>query len=271
MQTATAQIHYVSDDFAPGSTIPYQLMIDAGTGLDPWLALFDSQKKLKFFGSQESYEALFPDQPLGSLQLERVRAAVATVDLMFFPSEVYEPEKRNTYASYLLDDGVTAIQEIVDTRLKSNVLYRPDLHNMTALFHQFPELGTVPLSYLLPAGLISTGSESVLYIHKGDRDVVFWAVDQESLYYHNVFQCVNEDEFNYYLLQVLRLLGERRSDCRVLISGNVDIGDSYYQRITKYQATIEIADPAALSGLSVPELPAEIRVRLLPVCLLAVD
>lgn len=268
MQTAIEIPYYIVDGFVPDQTMPLQLMIDASGSEVPLLAIFDKSRQLKFFGSQLQYDILLPMAPLGSLNLEVVRCAIPTVDLLFFPDKLYETSSQKTYASYLIDDGVTKVEERRISSLGIRSLYRPDYQNLTGLFHQFPSMETVPLLCLLTDALATRFSTPTLFIYKGDREVTFWQFDQKSLVYYNVYQYYNPDEFNYYFMRVLERFDD--PDLKVLWLGQFGPRDPYFERARKYVRNVAWADPAKLIDVSDFELPSAIRPFLLPFYLLAV-
>lgn len=268
MQTAIEIPYYIVDGFVPDQTMPLQLMIDASGSEVPLLAIFDKSRQLKFFGSQLQYDTLLPMAPLGSLNLEVVRCAIPTVDLLFFPDQLYEISSQKVYASYLIDDGVTKVEEKRINSLGIKSLYRPNYQNLTGLFHQFPSMETVPLLCLLPDALARRFSTPTLFIYKGARQVTFWQFDRKSLVYHNVYQCHNPDEFNYYLIQVLRRFDH--PDLQVWWSGQFSRRDPYFERAQKYVPDIAWADPAKVIDVLDDGVPGAIRPGLLPFYLLAI-
>jgi preprotein translocase subunit SecA len=70
---------------------------------------------------------------------------------------------------------------------------------------------------------------------------------------YNILECINADEFNYYLLNTIDSLDLDSTNTKVMISGDVTSGnDEYYQRIIKYFKTPEFADSRLI--VNQPEL-----------------
>ena len=72
------------------------------------------------------------------------------------------------------------------------------------------------------------------------------------IYCHD-FEVTNVDDFTYHLLSTtnrFELDGQRSA---ILLSGDMDLNDAYYERAATYGGEVALADSSALTGIRVPD------------------
>ena len=73
-------------------------------------------------------------------------------------------------------------------------------------------------------------------------------IENQKLIFQNSFQIENSEEFNYYLLLIIRELKLNASGCKILLSGIIDTESGFYKCLSKYFDDIQFNLPPA-SGM----------------------
>jgi hypothetical protein len=86
----------------------------------------------------------------------------------------------------------------------------------------------------------NTGPSLYIDIHNKHIQIAYFK--QSELSFYNIFDCINADEFNYFILNIIESLQLDIEQTSVILSGNVIKDDEYCQRVEKYFKNIRFAD-----------------------------
>ncbi|HEY0897613.1 MAG TPA: DUF3822 family protein [Sphingobacteriaceae bacterium] len=181
--------------------------------------------------------------PLLSYPYRRVRISVGTSKFTLIPGEVFAENQLSNYARF------------VKPQQSSDVLYTDvpgfGIRNLAAvetawqqtLKSYFPEAEITSqidpflcgISRRLPEG------DASWYFNLGDRSFEAALVREGRLLFCNIFEIAGPDDFNYFLLLLLKEFPEA-ARCKAVVSGNIGTEDPFYLRLTKYFREIETAD-----------------------------
>lgn len=173
-----------------------------------------------------------------SHQFENVKASIYTPNTISIPNDIFDPNEVADYAKFFSVDqsdmlysrqvehlGFTNIFNLEDGLEKELLALFP---NLTFLDHKEPALFSIEKSQEKTLSLdFTVGSVNCTYSSAGD------------LIFQNYYEIENEEEFNYYLLLMIKQLHLALELTTVSLSGIVHKDDNRYQVIQRYFANIE--------------------------------
>ncbi|SDM61151.1 Protein of unknown function [Daejeonella rubra] len=163
----------------------------------------------------------------------------------FIPDELYQSGNDQEYAKFLKTSQNTNIlcNPIPAAKLKNIVGINSDLHlALNSIFHH-PKIYGQASTYI--QGIkknYKQNTEPSLFIDIHKKHIQIAYFKQSELSFYNMFDCINADELNYFVLNIIESLQLDIEQTSVILSGNVIKDDEYYQRIEKYFKDIKFAD-----------------------------
>lgn len=88
------------------------------------------------------------------------------------------------------------------------------------------------------------GAKLLLQFNAGSFELLYSLDD--SLVFYNIFPIANEDDFNYYLLSVVKQLKLESQHTSVYLAGNIHASDESYLRVEKYFDRIHFAESSKI-------------------------
>lgn len=85
-------------------------------------------------------------------------------------------------------------------------------------------------------------NKSTLFLDVHEKHIQIALIDNYKFSFYNIFDCVNADELNYFLLNIIETLKIDVQNCRLMLAGNVVNTDVYYKRLEKYFNDIQFVD-----------------------------
>lgn len=246
---------YTSVDFDGQQAADQTLLIRIGLHENA-LAVIDDERQLKFAATYHPAQVEHPIQGILDLGFGKVKMAVSDSRYTFVPADVFNEAHIHTYLRYLPDDGVgePILADIQSLNIK--LLHQTNQIGMEALKTRFPQLTTYPAVQTLLCGIVGQGLNSIeeplLVIDKHSDRATICFFDAQTLIYSNDFEIDHADSLAYYLLAVLNHLGLADKRPRLCLSGDIEVGDMYYERASAYTGQVELADSGSLTGIGVP-------------------
>lgn len=221
------------------------LIIDGTVSGGPMFAFFNEDALLESLVDFTDFQKGYIQGDALKTTWDSVTVLVPALDVQYFPSAAYDASIVDNFSKYLLDDGVSAAASIMLNEPEVIALYREKLYELKEVLHWFPKAKTCIVAPALLAWIASerVGSEeSILHIHQASDQVCMTVFNQGNFTFQKEFHCTNDDEFNYFLIRVLALSDKHASDLKIIISGDMVRGDSWYVRIAKYATQIEFVE-----------------------------
>lgn len=83
---------------------------------------------------------------------------------------------------------------------------------------------------------------SSLFIDINKKHIQIAYLEHSKLAFYNIFDCVNVDELNYFILNCIETLKINVTDCALILSGKISKNDDSYNRLEKYFKDIQFVD-----------------------------
>lgn len=186
---------------------------------------------------------------LFKFSFNKVKISFDTFHYTFVPEELYIEDDESAYARFL---QVEPCEKILN-----HAINRLGIKNITplnsSLSQVFHDIFGVPLIFNQASPFIE-GIRSVnglekspaLFIDFNRNCLQIGMLNQLQLSFYNIFECLNADEFNYYLLSTLEALNIAPLKTRISLSGDISEKDESFSRISKYFEDIHFTDSKSL-------------------------
>ncbi len=181
--------------------------------------------------------------PLLAYPYRRVRISVGTSKFTLVPGEVFAEDKLRHYSRFVEPKQSSDIlfTDVPGFGIRNLVVLETAFQHM--LKSWFPEATITSqidpflcgISRQLPQG------DASWYFNLGDRSFEAALVHEGRLLFCNTFEIAGPDDFNYFLLLLLKEFPEA-SGRKAVISGSIGTDDPFYLRLKKYFRDIETAD-----------------------------
>lgn len=176
----------------------------------------------------------------------KIRVSIDSYKFTFIPEELYESEQEQEYSKFI---NPAASDFILTNRIRSakirNIFTIDTNFNagLNQIFHK-PRIYSQATPFIEGIKNINPNRNGAcLFIDFHDDHIQIAFLKKSDLEFYNILECINADEFNYFLLSTIDALNLDIEKCNLIISGNVQAeNDEYYQRILKYFPTPVFAD-----------------------------
>ena len=174
----------------------------------------------------------------------RIKISFDTFHYTFIPQELYQEDNEKEYAKFIrpaLESDV-----LVNTIRSTNIINVIAIDSvlieaLNRIFHK-PRIFNQASSFI--EGIKKTHDKdqaSSLFIDVNSKHIQIGWLMNSALLFYNIFDCINPDEFNYYLLNVLEQLAINADQTQVVLSGKIIADDEFYKRVQKYFKQIDVA------------------------------
>jgi hypothetical protein len=176
----------------------------------------------------------------------KIKVSFDSYKYTFIPEELFETENEHEYSKFI-NPLVTDL--ILANRLKSvkiRNIFAIDTNFNAALSHIFhkPLIFNQASSFI--EGIKRTNpykTHNCLFIDLQIDHIQIAFLKNSELVIYNLLECINADEFNYFLLNTIEILGLDLTDTKLILSGKIAAeSDENYQRILKYFKAPVFAD-----------------------------
>ena len=175
----------------------------------------------------------------------KIKISIDSYQFTFIPDELYQSGNDQEYAKFIRNTQHSDIlcNPIPAANIKNIVAINSELHlALNRIFHR-PKIYGQASSYI--QGIkknYKQNTEPSLYIDIHKKHIQIAYFKQSELSFYNIFDCINTDELNYFVLNTIESLHLDIEQTSVMLSGNVIKDDEYCQRIEKYFKNIRFAD-----------------------------
>ena len=237
--------------FVPEKISQYDLVIDGTQSHEPVLVFFENDLEKTFVRSYSQFEQEHGIQLLSNEKPKSVKFLVPVIDSDFIPHSLFDASLLEEYGKFILDDGLSPLLSVDFPATGSVMVYREYLPSIKLLTHIFPQAQRVPFPTVFVKNLQDRAQslgDKIVGVHVAHDFVAMAVLRNGSFAYYHQFQINNIDEFNYYLIQILKMLDSSPAQISMILSGDINDGDPFSQRITKYTRNIQfIQSPTCVS------------------------
>lgn len=251
-------LHLVDNSLQSQTAAKCDLLIHIGIGKLQYAIIDKVRDELKALAEYELAgisnlaDLMFAIERLPETKLEfkypysKIKVSFDSYKFTFIPEELYENENEQEYAKFI---NPSASDLILTNRIRTSKIrniFAVDENFNNALNHIFhkPRIYSQASSFI--EGIKKTNPDRngiCLFVDFHGDHIQIACLKKSELVLYNILECINADEFNYYLLNTIDSLDLDPTNTKVMISGDVTSGDDeYYQRIIKYFNSPVFAD-----------------------------
>jgi hypothetical protein len=175
----------------------------------------------------------------------RIKISFDSYQFTFIPDDLYQSGHDQEYAKFIRNTQHSDIlcNSIPAAKIKNIVAINSDLHlALNRIFHRPKIYGQASTFIQGIKKNYKQDNEPSLYIDIHNKHVQVAYFKQSELSFYNIFNCINADEFNYFVLNIIESLQLDIEQASVILSGSVTKDDEYYKRVEKYFKNIRFAD-----------------------------
>jgi hypothetical protein len=203
----------------------------------------------------EAIEALSECNKEFKYPFNKIKISFDSYQFTFIPDELYQSGNDQEYAKFIRNIKHSDIlcNPIPPAKIKSIVAINSDLHlALNRIFHRPKIYGQASTFIQGIKKNYKQDNETSLYIDIHNKHIQVAYFKQSELSFYNIFNCINADEFNYFVLNIIESLQLDIEQASVILSGSVTEDDEYYKRVEKYFKNIRFADSRVI--VNHPEL-----------------
>ncbi len=249
---------YLSDDEVQSQlATKYNLLVHIGSETFQYAIIDKAHNQVKVLAEFEMPKISRPAELIKAIEslpessrqfkfsFNSVKISFDTPNYTFIPAELYLEENREDYGKYLnlTDSSELLVNSLPSAEIKNIVGIESEFNKaLNRIFHR-------PRIYSQAAPFLEGVQKS---LKREDDGVCFIDVQpgrfQVSFFkdfrleFYNSFEFANADEFNYYLLSLIKSLNINTEQTPVTLSGKISKTDEVYQRIEKYFDSIRFMD-----------------------------
>ncbi len=260
-------LHFCDKDFSALQAEDCELLFRISTGRLSY-AIIDKQKSnlkalfdtVLLHPLADTIRELFIAHPYLDYHFQQVKIAAETFNFIFIPSELFSKENLPVYQNFVTSTlPVTfAANEIHETGLTTVASVGET--QISALSGKYPGAKIFSQADALIKGghkYYSEGSTLILQFNTGTFEALL--LSGSEIIFYNIFSAPTADDFNYFLLLIIRQLGLEESDTSVILSGETEKYNGNFRRASKYFSNIQFADSTRL--FSYPEALSPVPVH----------
>lgn len=192
----------------------------------------------------KAIENLPESAKLFKYRFNKVKVSYDTFNYTFVPSELYLPDDDSEYGKFVKpsENSKLLVNHIRSGSIKNIGSIDSDLHDtLNRIFHA-PRICNQASSFVEGMKKLAGSNRESFFIDVKPRHIQTGVLKNSELIFYNIFECVNADEFNYYLLAIIEQLGIETGQAHVFLSGNISEADEFYERTRKYFSQISFTD-----------------------------
>jgi len=179
----------------------------------------------------------------------KVKISFDSYQYTFIPDDLFQADQIHEYSKFIENTQASDImsKEITSANIQNVFAINSILH--TVLQTIFKDLKIYGQANSFIQGikknyLKNSESKLVVDIHQKHVQIVYFK--DSNMVFYNIFDCVNVDELNYFILNCIETLKIDIQQCSIMLSGMVVKGDDSYQRLEKYFQNIQFADSSLI-------------------------
>jgi hypothetical protein len=250
-------LHLIDDEFQSQNAAKCDLLIHLGFESIQYAIIDKVRDELKALVEYELDGTSSPKSLIEAIEslpecnkefkypFNKVKISFDSYLFTFIPQELYVEADLYEYAKYIESTHANDVlaKPIAAANIQNVFKINSDLH--LKLKNIFGEAIILNQANAFIQGIIKNypqGEKSALIIDIHQKHIQIAHLEHSKLAFYNIFDCMNADELNYFLLNCIETLKINVQDCSMMLSGKVVKGDESYQRIEKYFGDIQFAD-----------------------------
>lgn len=254
-------LYLIDDDFQSQQAAKCDLLVHIGLETFQYAIIDNGREQLKALAefeipavhSQIELLTAIENLPESSRQFKysfnRIKISFDTFHYTFIPVDLYKEENEQEYAKFIgaTFESDVMVNTIRSTNIKNVIAIDSQLKQALNGIFQKPRIFNQASSFI--EGIKKTHNKdqaSSLFIDINSKHIQLAWLKNSELMFYNTFDCINADEFNYYLLNVLEQLDIDAEQTQVVLSGKIMSNDDFHQRVEKYFNRIDFADSRLL-------------------------
>ncbi|HEY1024916.1 MAG TPA: DUF3822 family protein [Sphingobacteriaceae bacterium] len=183
----------------------------------------------------------------------KVKISVDSTRFTFIPQEVFSEFYIENYAKFIQPASTSdlLLNDIRAFSIKNLIAVESEIQNL--LKKHFPTATIFGQATPFIEGCWKVSKETEkqqLFINLRPRHFEAVIIKEEQLLFYNIFECQLPDEFNYFLLLLIRQFGLEAVNTKVMIAGTLEADCPFYPRLKKYFDDIQPADAGLLATSS---------------------
>ena len=254
-------LYLTDDDFQSQQAAKCDLLIHIGLETFKYAVIDNGREQLKALvvlelpdvNSQSGLMSAIENLPESAKQFKfsynKIKIAFDTFHFTFIPQELYNESEKSGYAKFIQPVLASAplVNDIKSVNIKNVSAIDSKLHETLNKLFNKPRIFNQASSFVEGIQKINSDRKaSSLFIDIHTKHIQIAWINSSKLMFYNIFECVNLDEFNFYLLSLIDQLNIDTGQTRVILSGKTTPDDDYYQRIQKYFSEISLANTRQL-------------------------
>ena len=237
----TEKTHLIDSDFRSSDSEHSDLLIRITSSRFSYAIIDQSKGQIKvlfeasFGGGPDNLDEVFLKNYLPDFEFNEIKVALETAQLTFIPAALFSEEDRGRYASFLKSDPAKlAVSDIAGLQIKSLSSFSE--HVTDLLGKRFSKYKLFNLSNPFIEASIRACDESriSLVLNFNTHSFEALVLSGSNLSFYNAFHCKSIDDFNYFLLTIIRQLDLNIGSTSVLLAGQISPQDEKFKRIDKY-------------------------------------
>ena len=178
----------------------------------------------------------------------KIKISTNTFKFTFIPRDLYRDSDINDYSQFISPKSPAdvLVNDIRPFRIRNVTSVDTEIQNVISARFNKPVLYSQANPFIEGAFNISTVANLYsLCINFQQERLEIAVIKEGALLFYNFFESKTPDEFNYFLLLVVRQFNLNTENTKVRIAGEAEKNDDNYSRVEKYFSSIESADPVA--------------------------
>jgi hypothetical protein len=254
-------LHLVDDDFQSQNAAKCDLLIHIGIETFQYAIIDKVRDELKALVEYELPEISNENDLIEAIKglsecvkefsypFNKIKISIDSYQFTFIPEELYQPDSDQEYAKFIKNTQHTDIlcNSISSAKIKNIVAINSNLHlALNKIFHRSKIYGQASPFIQSIKKNNKENAEPSLYIDIQKKHIQIAYLKNSDLSFYNIFDCMNADELNYFVLNIIESLQLDIEQTAIILSGNVTKNDEYTQRIEKYFKDIKFADSSVI-------------------------
>jgi hypothetical protein len=254
-------LHLIDDEFQSQNAAKCDLFIHLGFETIQYAILDKVRDELKALVEYELNAAWSPISLIEAIKslpecekefkypFNKIKISFDSYQFTFIPKELFTEGNVLEYSKFIenTDAADVLCKPIPAAKIQNIVKINSDLH--LALKNIFGEALILSQANAFIQGISKyylQSNEASFFIDIHEKHIQIAYFENSNLSFYNIFDCVNADELNYFILNCIETLGIDVQNCSVMLSGKVVKDDQSFQRVEKYFDAIQFTDSSLI-------------------------
>lgn len=176
----------------------------------------------------------------------KIRISFDSYKFTFIPESLYQQEYEQEYSKFVNQSTseITQVNTLKSAKIKNVFAINSDFNSSLKRIFQNPKIYSQASTFIEGIKKPYPDNQSnKLFIDCHSHHFQIAYLKQSELQFYNIIECINADEFNYFILNIISSLDLQTDQIQVIISGKVASNeDEYLKRLLKYFSKPIFAD-----------------------------